>query len=342
MAETISVGVINVTSYTGAELARLITYHPHFQLREVTGRSAQGQSLGDVFPHLAIDNLVITDQVKEAELVFVALPHGAAAEVIPGLLADGRRVVDLSADFRLKDPQTYATWYKHEHPCSELLNQAVYGLCELHRNELRETNLVGNPGCHSTATILALAPALAAGIVKPDVIADSKTGISGAGRTLAMAYHYSEANENMAAYGLGGHRHIAEIEQELERVKKDERPLRLTFIPHLAPMTRGILVTCYADLIEPLDEAAIRAMYQEFYAGSPFVRMTSRPPETKWTAGSNSCLLYPTVDQRTGRLIVIACEDNLVKGASGQAVQCANIMYGLPEEAGLSASAVFP
>jgi N-acetyl-gamma-glutamyl-phosphate reductase len=342
MAETIPVGIVNVTSYTGAELARLITYHPYFQLREVTGRSAQGQSLGDVFPHLAIDDLVITDQVKEAELVFVALPHGTAAEVIPGLLADGRRVVDLSADFRLKDPQTYATWYKHEHPCPELLNQAVYGLCELHRNELRETNLVGNPGCYSTATILALAPVLAKGIIKPDIIVDAKSGMSGAGRSLSLTNHYSEMNESMDAYGLEGHRHTPEMEQELARVAKDRDALRFTFLPHHAPMTRGILATCYADLLEPLSEDALRALYADFYAGSPFVRLTPRPPATKWTAGSNSCLLYPTVDQRTGRLIVISCEDNLVKGASGQAVQCANIMYGLPEEAGLSASAVFP
>jgi N-acetyl-gamma-glutamyl-phosphate reductase len=342
MSAKIPVGIINVTSYTGAELARLLLAHPQFTLSEVTGRSAQGQRLNEFFPHLASGSLTITEQINEAQLVFVALPHGAAAEVIPGLLAEGRRVVDLSADFRLKDAETYAVWYKHTHPRPDLLQQAVYGLCELHHDELREARLVGNPGCYPTATILALAPALAAGIIKPDVIVDAKSGVSGAGRSLSLSTHFSEANENLAAYGLDGHRHTAEMEQELRRQLKQPETLRFTFIPHLVPMTRGILATCYADLVEQLSGPEIRALYEQFYAASPFVRITARPPETKWTFGSNSCLLYPTVEKRTGRLIVVSCIDNLVKGASGQAIQCANILSGLPETAGLSASAVFP
>jgi N-acetyl-gamma-glutamyl-phosphate reductase len=342
MAERISVAIINVTSYTGSELTRLIVQHPNFQLCEVTARSAQGQVLSDVFPHLTTGQLAITEQVKESQLVFVCLPHGAAAEAIPELLAAGRRVVDLSADFRLRNAQTYATWYKHTHPCPELLEEAVYGLVELHRDELREARLVGNPGCYPTATILALAPALAKGIIKPDIIVDAKSGMSGAGRSLSLTNHYSEMNESMDAYGLEGHRHTPEMEQELTRVAKDGDSLRFTFIPHHAPMTRGILATCYADLLEPLSEEAVRALYAEFYAGSSFVRLAPRPPQTKWTAGSNSCLLYPTVEQRTGRLIVISCIDNLIKGASGQAVQCANILCGLPEETGLAASGIYP
>jgi len=342
MAERVPVAIINVTSYTGCELARLILQHPGFRLCEVTARSAQGQLLSDVFPQLVSGKLAITEQVKEAQLVFVALPHGAAAEVVPGLLAEGRRVVDLSADFRLRDAQTYATWYKRTHPCPELLTEAVYGLCELHRDELREARLVGNPGCYPTATILALAPALAKGIIKPDIIVDAKSGVSGAGRSLSLTTHYSEINENMAVYGLDGHRHTPEMEQELTLVAKSAGSLRFTFTPHLAPMTRGILATCYADLVEPLSEAEVRALYTDFYAGSPFVRLTSRPPETKWAAGSNSCLLYPTVERRTQRLIVISCIDNLIKGASGQAVQCANILCGLPEETGLTAFGLFP
>jgi N-acetyl-gamma-glutamyl-phosphate reductase len=342
MAERIPVAIVNVTSYTGSELARLILQHPNFQLCEVTARSAQGQLLGEVFPHLAIGKLAITEQIKEAQLVFVCLPHGAAAEAIPGLLADGRRVVDLSADFRLRDAQTYATWYKHTHPCPELLEEAVYGLCELHHDELREARLVGNPGCYPTATILALAPVLAKGIIKPDIIVDAKSGMSGAGRSLSLSNHYSEMNESMDAYGLDGHRHTPEMEQELARVAKDGDSLRFTFIPHHAPMTRGILATCYADLLEPLSEDTVRTLYEGFYAGSPFVRLTPRPPQTKWTAGSNSCLLYPTIDRRTQRLIVISCIDNLIKGASGQALQCANILCGLPEETGLTASGIYP
>ncbi len=342
MAERIPVAIVNVTSYTGCELARLILQHPGFQLCEVTARSAQGQALSDVFPQLAVGKLTITEQVKDAQLVFVALPHGAAAEAIPSLLAEGRRVVDLSADFRLHDAQTYATWYQHTHPCPELLEEAVYGLCELHREELREARLVGNPGCYPTATILALAPALAKGIIKPDIIVDAKSGISGAGRSLSLSNHYSEMNESMDAYGLEGHRHTPEMEQELTRVAKDGASLRFTFIPHHAPMTRGILATCYADLLEPLSEDAVRALYEDFYAGSSFVRLTPRPPQTKWAAGSNSCLLYPTVESRTQRLIVVSCIDNLIKGASGQAVQCANILCGLPEVAGLTAFGMFP
>ncbi len=342
MAERFPVGIVGVTSYTGCELARLLLQHPCFHLIEVTARSAQGQWLDDVFPHLAADGLAITERIQEASLVFVALPHGVAAEVVPGLLAEGRRVVDLSADFRLKDAQTYAAWYKQAHPCPDLLDQAVYGLCELHRDELPEASLVGNPGCYPTATVLALAPALANKLVKPDLIVDAKSGVSGAGRSLSLTTHYSEINENMAAYGLNGHRHIPEMEQELARLSKEDRLLRFTFIPHLSPMTRGILATCYADLAETVSEEEIRAVYRDFYAGSRFVRLTSRPPETKWTAGSNSCLLYPTIDHRTGRLIVVSCLDNLVKGAAGQAIQCANILCNLPEETGLPVAAVFP
>jgi N-acetyl-gamma-glutamyl-phosphate reductase len=342
MAERIPVAIINVTSYTGSELTRLILQHPTFQLCEVTARSAQGQALAEVFPHLTTGQLAITEQVKESQLVFVCLPHGAAAEVVPGLLAEGRRVVDLSADFRLHDVQTYAEWYNHTHPCPELLEEAVYGLCELHYDELREARLVGNPGCYPTATILAMAPALAKGIIKPDIIVDAKSGMSGAGRSLSLTNHFSEMNESMDAYGLDGHRHTPEMEQELRQVAAGGDALRFTFIPHHAPMTRGILATCYADLLEPLNDAEVRALYAAFYADSPFVRLTPRPPATKWTAGSNSCLIYPTVDQRTGRLIVISCIDNLMKGASGQAVQCANILSGLSEEAGLAASGMYP
>lgn len=342
MAERIPVGIINGTSYTGSELARLILSHPRFQLCEVTARSAQGQVLSDVFPHLTTGQLAITEQVKESKLVFVCLPHGAAAEAIPGLLAEGRRVIDLSADFRLHDAQTYAAWYKHTHPCPELLDEAVYGLCELHHDELREARLVGNPGCYPTATILGLAPALAKGIIKPDIIVDAKSGISGGGRSLSLPNHYSEMNESMDAYGLEGHRHEPEMEQELARVAKEGTTLRFTFIPHHAPMTRGILATCYADLIEPMSDEAVRALYADFYVGSPFVRLSPRPPATKWTVGSNSCLIYPTVEQRTQRLIVISCIDNLIKGASGQALQCANILCGLSEETGLMASGMYP
>jgi N-acetyl-gamma-glutamyl-phosphate reductase len=262
------------------------------------------------------------------------------------LINAGIKVVDISADFRLKDAKAYKAWYGFVHPAPRLLSRAVYGLTELYREQVASAQLVANPGCYPTGAILALAPAVKEGIIEPDIIIDSKSGISGAGRSLSLQTHFSEVNEDAAAYALAGHRHLPEIVQEINLL--GFKSPSVTFVPHLIPMTRGILTTAYAPLIsgkisaDEKGEKKLRQLYLDFYKGEPFVRIAASPPHTKHTWGSNLCLIYPTIDQRTGRLVVISCLDNLVKGAAGQAIQNMNLMLGLPETTGLEALAVYP
>lgn len=335
------VGIINVTGYTGVELARLLLQHPQVELASVTGRSAAGQKLGEVFPHLAGIDLTIEAELGDVELVFSAMPHKESArEVIP-LLEQGIKVVDISADFRLKDGSEYERWYGFSHPAPQLLAQAVYGLPELHRSKVSSAKLVANPGCYPTGAILALAPAVKAKMIEPDIVVDSKSGVSGTGRTLNLSTHFSEANEDAAAYALEGHRHLPEIVQELKQLCP-ELSLSVTFVPHIIPMTRGILTTCYAPLVSGKNEKQIKELYLDFYKNEPFVRVVDSPPHTKHTSGNNLCLVYPTIDHRTGRLVVISCIDNLIKGAGGQAIQNMNLMLGLPETMGIEALAVYP
>lgn len=343
----VQVAIVNVTSYAGVELARLLSAHPCAQLVSVTGRSEVGKKVGDVFPHLGSIDLVIEAQPGKAELVFCALPHKASAEAILPLLDKGSRVIDMSADFRLNDKQAYEQWYGFVHPAPDMLRSAVYGLPELYRNDVAPARLVANPGCYPTGAILALAPAVNRGIIEPDIIVDSKSGVSGAGRALSLGTHYSEVNENFRAYAVDGHRHFPEIKQELSLLSLEDA-LSITFLPHLVPMTRGIFTSCYAKLREgelgEMDGAkdALMDIYKEFYRDEPFVRVVTSPPETKHTWGNNYCLIYPMLDQRTGRLVVLSCIDNLVKGAAGQAIQNMNIMCGLPETMGLSGLATYP
>jgi N-acetyl-gamma-glutamyl-phosphate reductase len=340
------VGIINVTGYTGIELARLLYQHPGVKLASVTGRSAAGQKLGAVFPHLAGLELTIDAELGDVELVFSAMPHKESAKEVIPLLSKGIKVVDISADFRLKDASEYQRWYGFTHPAPELLNKAVYGLTELYRPQVASAQLVANPGCYSTAAILALAPVVKARLVELDIIIDSKSGVSGAGRSLSLPTHFSEANEDTTAYALEGHRHLPEITQELKRLSQ-EKSLSVTFVPHLVPMTRGILTTCYAPLVSgkiegKKGEKQLKELYLDFYKDEPFVRVVDSPPHTKHTLGNNLCLVYPTIDHRAGRLIVISCIDNLVKGASGQAIQNMNLMLGLPETTGLQSLAIYP
>ena len=350
----ITVSIVNVTSYTALELLRLLAHHPEFVVTSVTGRSAVGKRLGEVFPQLNVfpfvidPTLIITEEAAITDLSFVCLPHAAAADAVLKLLERGTKVIDLSADFRLHDVHVYEEWYKHTHPAPALLETTPYGLCELHRAQVTNASLVANPGCHATAAILALLPAVAAGIIQPGIIIDSKTGVSGAGRTPSLTTLYDEVNENINAYSIQGHRHLAEITQELtEAMPSDghiaQEQLRVTFLPHLVPMTRGILATCYADLKQNgLTTEDVRELYEKQYASEPFVHVVHESPHTKWSYGTNSCFISPFVDERTQRLVVISCLDNLVKGASGQAIQNANILYGLPETTGLTALAVYP
>ncbi len=345
MAKT-RVGIINVTGYVGIELARWLSQHPGVQLASVTGRSAAGQKLGQVFPHLSNINLTIEAKLSDVDLAFSAMPHEESAKEIMPLLDCGKKVIDMSADFRLKDSGDYQRWYGFTHPAPQWLTQAVYGIPELQREKIAEAQLGANPGCYPTSAILALAPAAKAGIIEPDIVIDSKSGVSGAGRSLKLGSLFSEVDEDVTAYSLDGHRHLPEIVQEVTALYPGESP-RITFVPHLMPMTRGMLSACYANLIlEKVPgkdlKQAVRQIYLDFYADEPFVRIVDAPPHTKHTSGSNFCHIYPTVDPRTGRLIVISCIDNLGKGAAGQGVQSMNIMLGLPETTGLLAPAIFP
>ncbi len=341
------ISIINITSYIGTELARLLYRHPRVQIISVTGRSEMGKNLSEVLPHLSEIDLPIEAEPKEADLVFSSLPHKASAEALLPLIERGIRIVDLSADFRLKKAESYQRWYDFTHPAPEFLKKAVYGLTEFHRPQIAHSSLVANPGCYPVSALLALAPAVKERLIHPDIIVDSKSGISGAGRTLSLGTHYSEVNENVSAYALEGHRHLPEILQELKALSPDFSP-SLTFLPHLVPMTRGILSSCYAQLVEgkiassQKGIAKLRQIYRDFYRGEPFVRIVEAPPQTKQTWGSNLCLIYPTIDLRTNRLIVISCLDNLVKGGAGQAIQNMNLMLGFPETMGLEALAIYP
>jgi N-acetyl-gamma-glutamyl-phosphate reductase len=339
---TTRVGVINVTGYAGAELARILARHPAVALVEVTGRSAAGEPLARSFAHLADLGMTVGDHIENAEVCFSALPHHASAEAVADLLTEGRKVIDISADFRLHEEEVYEQWYGH-HPAANYLDEAVYGLPELHRLDVQTARLVANPGCYPTTSILALAPV--ADRIDADVIVDAKSGISGAGRSFSLAVnHYSEINESVQPYGLDGHRHQPEIAQELNelRSRANREPLQLTFVPHLVPMTRGIMATCYARLTTPMSPEEVMSEYREFYRDEPFVRVVADPPATKHTWGSNFCFVCPRINPQTGRLVVTACLDNLVKGAAGQAVQNMNLMLGHDETLGLEALPIYP
>lgn len=339
----IPAAVVNGAGYGGIELLRLLRRHPAFELVEVTARSDAGRAVAEVLPQLGGIDLTFSEVVERAEVVFSALPDDAAVETLPALVAQGRRVLDLSAGFRLRDAALYPLWYRYPHPAPALLEEAVYGLAEWARERLPAARLVACPGCYPTATLLALGPALAADLIAPDVIIDAKSGVSGAGRSLKLNTHYGEANEDVSAYGVSGHRHLPEIVQALAEGPGVGRPApSVTFIPHLMPMTRGILATCYGTLRAGVSEADVQRVYRDAYADEPFVRLSSAPPHTKWSYGSNCCFVYPMIEPHSGRFIVISALDNLVKGAAGQAVQCANLMYGLPETLGLPAEGIYP
>ena len=338
------VGIINVTGYVGVELARLLCRHPLIELTSITGRSAAGQKIAKVFPNLACLDMTIESTLGDVDLVFSAMPHGeSAGEVVP-LLNSGKRVIDMSGDFRLKDTTEWQFWYGHAHPYPQLLAKAVYGIPELHAEQIRKAQLVANPGCYSTGAILALAPAAKAGLIESDIIVDSKSGVSGAGRTLKLSNHFCEVDEDVCAYSVEGHRLMPEIVQEIGLLSSTSP--KITFMPHLIPMNRGILSACYAilkpDRISTNAKETIKNIYRDFYADKPFVKIVDDPPHTKHVQGSNYTHIYTTVDARTGKLIVLSVIDNLGKGAAGQAIQNMNLMLGLPENTGIDIPALFP
>jgi N-acetyl-gamma-glutamyl-phosphate reductase len=333
---THSVSVFGAAGYAGALSARLVDRHPGLELRAITARGSDvGRRLSDLYPHhrvsLELEELDL-DRHGEVEAAIVAYPHGAAAEVVSELLARGVQVVDLSADFRLRDPAVYAEWYR-EHPNPELIGEAVYGLPELYREQLSNARLVANPGCYPTAAILSLAPLARAGLIA-DVVIDAKSGVSGAGRGATDKTHFVTVDENLSPYGVPRHRHTPEIEQELTVLGFD---LNVTFTPHLIPLDQGELVSCYVTLTPSGgDLLATRSIYQDAYADEPFVELTDTPPGVRDVRETNICRISVHRDDRTGRVIVFGVIDNLWKGAASQAVQNLNLMLGLPEGEGIS------
>ena len=338
----VKVAIVGATGYAGGELARLLLRHPEARLVAAVARGHQGEPLRDVQPHLhgAPSALTVGADVGDAEVVFTALPAGEAAKLAPAWIADGRAVIDIGSDFRLRDAKDYERWYGYTHPAPELLNEAVYGLTELSRAKLRKARVVANPGCYPTATLLALVPALRAGLIDDDLVVDAKSGVSGAGHNVDDAYLFGTVDESVRPYGVPKHRHSPEIAQEVRAISG--RAPRLTFTPHLIPMTRGLIATCYATLRDGVDAAGVADAYATAYAEEPFVRVTSSYPATKATLGSNWCLVHALVDEPSRRLVVFAAIDNLIKGAAGSAIQNLNAMRGYPETLGLEALPLWP
>jgi N-acetyl-gamma-glutamyl-phosphate reductase len=344
----IRAGIIGASGYTGQELVRLLLQHPDAQIAAVTSQNYAGKSFADVFPAFTgqIDLKFessdgLKDIVTRCDVLFFALPHMVAGEMITDELLEKVKVIDLSADFRLKEPSQYDTWYHMVHPRPKLLSKAVYGLPEWRREEIVGARLVANPGCYATCSILSLLPLAEAKLLQEPIIIDAKSGVSGAGRAADIAIAYSECNESIKAYKVAEHRHIPEIEQELSAVASV--PLKLTFTPHLVPMSRGILATVYCRLDPNLSVKGLYDIYDAKYGKEPFVRtLRSAMPETRWVKGSNFCQIGMTTDKRTGQTIIVGVIDNLIKGASGQAVQNLNLMFGLPETAGLAQLAALP
>jgi N-acetyl-gamma-glutamyl-phosphate reductase len=316
--------VAGANGYAGLTAVNLLARHPGVELCQLTSRSYAGKPYSEVFPLLGLAGRFEAEPDPTGlDVVFSCLPHNVGAPKVAGWLAAGVRVIDMSADFRLRDADQYPVWYKQQHPDPSLLARAVLGLPELHGPELRRAEIIAVPGCYSTAAILALAPAAAKGLAASDIVVDAKSGVSGAGRSPGLGVHFSEVNESVGAYAIGGHRHLPEVRQELQGLGLGS-DVAITFVPHLVPMTRGILATCYFDSDAPLDE--LQQAYRDFYAGQPFTRVVDAPPATKLTAHSNLCLV--NVSQQGRKAIVTAAIDNLIKGASGQGVECFNIAFG--------------
>ena len=336
------VAIVGATGYAGGELARLLLRHSGVRIVAAVARSHQGEPLRSVQPHLhdAPDSLVIGTEVGDAEVVFTALPAGEAAKLVPQWLAERRRIIDLGSDFRLKDAAAYATWYGYTHPAPELLGESVYGLSEFARSAIPTARIIANPGCYPTAALLALAPAVKHGLIEPGVIVDAKSGVSGAGHVVDDGFLYGTIDESVRTYGVPTHRHTPEITQELVALGGPQP--RLTFAPHLIPMTRGLIATCYAPLRDGATAAQVRDAYAEQYRGEPFVRVTPTFPATKATLGSNWCLVHAVVDEATRRLVAVGVLDNLVKGAAGQAIQNFNLLCGLAETQGLETMPLWP
>jgi len=345
----INVAIIGASGYTGVELVRILCNHPQVNLTAATSRQYANQPLGQVFPNLRkktnliCENLTTDELCARADFFFTAVPHKTAMNIVPDLLAAGKKVVDLSADFRLRDVSAYEQWYQ-PHSAAELLKEAVYGLPELYREKIRTARLIANPGCYPTSIILGLAPLLKAGCIEPQsIIADSKSGTSGAGRSAQVGSLFCEVADGFRAYKVGGtHRHTPEIEQEINTFLQE--PVQISFTPHLLPISRGILSTVYAQLKPGIQHADIKHWVDQMYAMEPFIRILPEDtfPATQYVRGSNFCDIGFKVDTRTNRVIILSAIDNIVKGAAGQAVHNMNLMCGFDETAGLESAPFFP
>lgn len=339
---------MGATGYTGFELVRLLVAHPQVKITFVSSERYVGERYSKVFPALAgvveleCRPLLLEEAAEEADLVFSALPHQVSQDVVPALLKLGKRTVDLSADFRLRDQALYEAYYG-PHKAADLLSEAVYGLTEINRDQVEKGRLVSNPGCYATGAILALAPLTRERIISSEaVVVDAKSGVSGAGRGLSLTTHFCEVNESVQAYKVAEHRHQPEMEQELSRLRGE--PVKICFTPHLIPMSRGILTTAYAQLVKQESQDRLIELFRDFYRDCPFVRVMDKglTPATGWVRGTNFCDIGVYVDPRAGRVISISAIDNLGKGASGQAIQNMNVMAGFPETWGLSLTPPFP
>jgi N-acetyl-gamma-glutamyl-phosphate reductase len=337
----IRVGIIGATGYAGAELVRILCGHPDIELTILTSRQYAGVKFDEIFPamtgsvNLMCESLSVDRVCDRSDVVFTALPHKIPMEIVPELISRGKKIIDLSADFRFKNSTTYEMHYQ-QHTAKDLLEKSVYGLCEVYFEKIKNTTLIGSPGCYPTSVLLPLLPLLKANFIDTHtIVADSKSGVTGAGRSLSLTTHFCEVNESFRAYKVAEHRHNPEMEEVL--TIETGRPVHLTFVPHLVPMSRGILTTLYTTPVKGIGHKEVEDCLTTFYSGRPFVRICrdSRLPDTRNVRGTNYCDIGFRIDERNQRLILISAIDNLVKGAAGQAVQSMNIMLGLDETAGL-------
>ncbi len=345
----IKAGVIGATGYAGSELVRLLMGHPEVELHGLTSQRYIGKHFYEVYANFReIQESICQEEdiekmAEECDVVFIALPHGVAAKKVTKEILEKTKIIDFGADFRLKNPETYEKWYGLEHGGQSLLPEAVYGLCEINREKIKEARLIANPGCYTTCSILSLMPLVAEGFIdKKSIIVDAKSGVSGAGRGLDTGTLFCECNESIKAYKIAAHRHTPEIEEQLSYAGQED--MVISFTPHLTPMNRGILATCYATLSQGVTRADVEKAYEKYYGKEYFIRLLPQGifPETRWVKGSNFVDIGFTIDERTNRIVVIGAIDNLVKGAAGQAVQNMNLLFNLEEQMGLCMPPIFP
>ena len=345
----IKVGIIGATGYAGVEIVRLLQQHKDAEVVWYGSRSYIDKKYADVFANMfeIVDEKCLDDNIEEladkVDVIFTATPQGLCSSLVNEEILNKVKIIDLSADFRIKDVATYEKWYKIEHKSPEFIDEAVYGLCEINREKTKKARLIANPGCYTTCSILSIYPMVKEGLIDPkSIIIDAKSGTSGAGRGAKVPNLFCEVNENIKAYGVGTHRHTPEIEEQLGYAAGEE--VLINFTPHLVPMQRGILVTAYANLKKEVTYEEVKAVYDKYYKKEQFIRVLENetPPETRWVEGSNYVDVSFKIDERTGRIIMMGALDNLIKGAAGQAVQNMNIMFGLPENEGLQQVPMFP